>query len=208
MKIRRPFRNVALLASFLLTIFPLGSRAQNQQPPPNKVLGRVDFVGHTKLEKTAGVWVDEQYVGYVDELKNDKEVLLLPGKHHLSIRQTGYLDQDQDISVSPGGATQVTVALQANPKAEFSPVNAQVKLSVTPDRAAVMVDGKFAGIVHDFGGVGRSMLVAPGKHHVVIDLVGYQPFETDIDVQANQKVTIKTDLVQGSVSDTAPALKK
>ena len=42
-------------------------------------MGQVEFEGKTKPEKTAGVWVDGQYVGYVNELKGDKKVLLLPG---------------------------------------------------------------------------------------------------------------------------------
>ncbi len=182
---------------------PNFSSAQNQ----NKVMGQVNFVGKTKAEKTAGVWVDDQYVGYVDELTGDKQVLLLPGTHRISIRQTGYLNMDREIAVNPGKQVIVAVALEKNPKAQFSAVTAQVKLEVTPDRAAVLVDGAFAGTVHDFGGVGRSMLIAPGKHHIKIDLVGYQPFDTDVDLQPNQKMTIKTDLVQGNASEADPAVK-
>jgi hypothetical protein len=204
MKIRNIGRAVVFIFAFAaLLIAPEFSGAQNQ----NKVMGQVDFVGKTKPEKTAGVWVDDQYVGYVDELTGDKQVMLLPGRHKISVRQTGYLNMDQEIVADPGKKVIVTVALEKNPKAEFSSVTAQVKLEVTPDRAAVLVDGAFAGTVHDFGGVGRSMLIAPGKHHIKIDLVGYQPFDTDVNLQPNQKITIKTDLAQGAVSQTDPALK-
>ena len=34
----------------------------------NHVLAEVRFVAHSQAEKTAGVWVDGQYVGYVKEL--------------------------------------------------------------------------------------------------------------------------------------------
>jgi PEGA domain len=204
MTIRAAFPKVILAAFFTMLAFPALSVAQGS----NRVLGQVDFTGKTKAEKTAGVWIDGQYVGYVDELKGDKQVLLLPGMHKISVRQTGYLQLDEEIGVDPGKTTMVKVELQKNPKAEFSSVTSQIKLEVTPDRAAVLVDGAFAGVVHDFGGVGRAMLVAPGKHHVKIDLVGYQPFDTDVDLQPNQKITIKTDLVPGSVSQTDPALNK
>ena len=46
-------------------------------------------------------------------------------------------------------------------RVQFPTVTAEVKLSVTPERAAVFVDGVFAGHVAEFGGVGRALLVAP-----------------------------------------------
>src|SRR6202050_362125 len=56
--------------------------------PQNSVEGEVQFVGSNKAEKSAGVWIDGQYVGYVSELKDEKKVLLLPGHHEISVRQT------------------------------------------------------------------------------------------------------------------------
>lgn len=55
----------------------------------------------------------------------------------------------------------------------------------------------------EFNGLGRGLLLAPGKRRVVISLPGYQTLETDIDLVANQKSTIKTHLVKGGrVSDS------
>jgi hypothetical protein len=202
--IRNAFRNTILITILSLLVVPLGLQAQAQ----NQVMGQVNFAGKTKAEKTAGVWVDDQYVGYVTELTGDKQVFLLPGKHEITVRQTGYLDLSQQIAIEPSRKTIVRVALAKNPEVQFSTATSQIKLEVTPDRAAVLVDGSFAGTVHEFGGVGRAMLVSPGKHHVKIDLVGYRPFDTDVDLQPNQKVTIKTDLFTGSASQADPAIKK
>ena len=58
----------------------------------NEVLGEVELVGATKVEKTSGVWVDGQYLGYLEELKGTKKILLLPGKHEIIVRQGGYKD--------------------------------------------------------------------------------------------------------------------
>ena len=41
----------------------------------------MQFVSKANVEKTSGVWIDGQYVGYAGELKDDKKVLLLPGEH-------------------------------------------------------------------------------------------------------------------------------
>jgi len=195
-----------LLASSLL---PAVARAQNQNqnPTANKLMGQVDFKGVTKLDRESGVWVDNQYVGYVKELKLDKRVLLLPGEHEISVRQAGFLNQDQKVVIEPGKTILVTVRLEKDPNAIYSKVNAQVKIDVTPDRAAVFVDGKFAGSVSDFKGVGKAMLIAPGKHKIKIDLAGYRPFETDVDLLPNQKMTVKTDLVEGSILQADPAIK-
>ena len=195
-----------LLATSLL---PAVARAQNQNqnPTANKLMGQVDFKGVTKLDRESGVWVDNQYVGYVKELKLDKRVQLLPGEHEISVRQAGFLNQDQKVVIEPGKTILVTVRLEKDPNAIYSKVNAQVKIDVTPDRAAVFVDGKFAGSVSDFKGVGKAMLIAPGKHKIKIDLAGYRPFETDVDLLPNQKMTVKTDLVEGSILQADPAIK-
>jgi len=167
----------------------------------NQVLGEVRFEGKTKIDKSSGVWVDGQYLGFVSELKGNKKVLLVPGQHDITVRQKGYKDYTETITVGPGGTTTVAVRMDKDPNSIYPNVTGQVKLEVTPDRAAVFVDGHYAGYVHQFGGVGRSMLIAPGKHHIRIALPGYRDFETDIAVQADQKVTVKTELLLAS---TAP----
>jgi hypothetical protein len=197
---------------FLLSpLAPLMQRATSAQqaPPPagNQIMGELGFAASAKADKTAGVWVDGQYVGYVNELKGDKKVLLLPGSHEISVRQTGYSDLTQTITTEPGKKTILTIKLDKNPQAQFSAVTGEIKLEVTPDRAAVFVDGHFAGTVNQFRGAGRAMLVAPGNHHIKIGLVGYQPFETDVMLLAKQKITVKTDLAPGTVQQADPAVK-
>jgi hypothetical protein len=207
----RFFKFACLLALALLAAFscPSLSQAQNQNQNPvaNSVMGQVDFKGVMKSDKESGVWIDNQYVGYVKELKGTKKVMLLPGEHEISVRQAGFLNENQKVVIEPGKVTEITVRLEKDPDAVYSKVTAQVKIDVTPDRAAVFLDGAFAGSVSDFKGVGRAMLIAPGKHKIKIDLAGYRPFETEINLLPNQKMTVKTDLVQGSILQADPAIK-
>jgi hypothetical protein len=202
---------VAAVALTLLTSAffpsPVPAQNQNQNPVANSVMGQVDFKGVMKSDKESGVWVDNQYVGYVKELKGTKKVMLLPGEHQISVRQAGFLNEDQKVVIEPGKVTQITVRLEKDPNAVYSRVTAQVKIDVTPDRAAVFLDGAFAGSVSDFKGVGKAMLIAPGKHKIKIDLAGYRPFETEINLLPNQKFTLKTDLVEGSILQADPAIK-
>jgi uncharacterized membrane protein len=170
----------------------------------NKVLGEVELAGASKVENTSGVWVDGQYVGYLGELKGSKKLLLLPGEHEIAVRQGGYLDFVQKITVRAGEKQSIDVKLEKDNRVELPKVTAEIKLDVKPSRAAVFVDGVFVGHVGEFGGVGRALLVEPGKRQIKITLPGYQTFETDIDLAANQKSTIKTDLVQGGPAEGAP----
>lgn len=173
----------------------------------NKIMGQVDFTANAKEEKNAGVWIDGQYVGYVKELKGDKKILLLPGEHEIVVRQTGYEDSSQEVTVEPGKTLTLLVQLKKNPAVQYSKVTSQIKLHVEPDRAAVFVDGSFAGYVHEFGGVGRAMLVNPGKHEIKIALPGFRDFTTEVNLLPKQKYTVETKLVPGSITQAGPAVK-
>jgi hypothetical protein len=163
----------------------------------NDVLGEVELVGATKVEKTSGVWVDGQYLGYLNELKGSKKILLLPGDHDITVRQGGYVDFTRRVSVRPGEKLSLDVKMEKDTRVQMPQVTAEIKLDVNPNRAAVLVDGVFIGHVAEFNGIGKALLVAPGKRHITVTLPGYQTFDTDIDLVANQKFTLKTDLVKG-----------
>jgi hypothetical protein len=180
----------------VLCVIALPVAAQN-----NEILGEVRFRPQNGAAKTAGVWVDGKYVGYLSELKGSKKLLLLPGEHEISVREAGYQSVDQKVSVQPNAVQTLRVSLAKDPRAQFPTVSAEVRLSIDPDRAAVFVDDQFAGHAHEFGGGGRAMLLSPGKHHIKITLPGYQSFDTEIDVRAKQKYDIKTQLPKGNESD-------
>ncbi len=167
----------------------------------SEVLGQIDLRGASKAAKTAGVWIDGQYIGYLHELKGSKKLLLLPGEHDITVRQGGYLDFDQKVTVRAGQKQLVNVKLQKDTRIQYPKVTAEIKLDVLPTRAAVFVDGVYTGHVSEFSGLGRGLLVTPGKRKITITLPGYQTFETDIDLVANQKSTIKTNLVKGGPAE-------
>jgi len=170
----------------------------------NDVLGQVDLVGASKVENTSGVWVDGQYVGYLNELKGSKKLLLLPGEHEITVRQGGYLDFVQKLSVRAGEKQTISVKMEKDTRVALPKITAEIKLDVKPNRAAVFVDGVFVGHVAEFGGIGRALLVAPGRHAIRITLPGYQTFETDIELMANQKSTLKTEMVSGGPAEGTP----
>jgi len=172
--------------------------------PISDVMGEVRFTGKSGVEKSSGVWVDGQYVGYLKELKGSKKLLLLPGEHLLAVRQDGYQDFIQKVQIEPHEVMCVLVVMEKATRAKYPDVTATVKVDVKPARAAVFVDGLFVGHVGEFAGVGRGMLIAPGTHEIKIALPGYQTFETQIKPLANQTVEIKTDLQKGEGALSAP----
>jgi hypothetical protein len=170
----------------------------------NAVMGEVQFEGKSHVEKTSGVWVDGQYVGYLKELKGSKKVLLLPGEHTITVRQDGYQDFTERVVLQPGQKEVVRVAMEKALTGPLPEVTATVKIAVSPSRAAVFLDGLFVGHVGEFDGLGRGMLVAPGTHQIRIALPGYHTFETDINPLPNQKVKIKTDLIKSDAPLAEP----
>src|SRR5450432_3100050 len=129
-----------LLGNFCFLMVMAAAFSQN-----NKVMGEVRFEGATKLEKDSGVWVDGGYVGFLKELKGDKKVLLLPGEHEISVRQSGYDDFTQKIVVEPGQVQTVQVVMHLAAGASAPEVTATLKLTIQPGRAAVFLDGKYIG---------------------------------------------------------------
>ena len=167
----------------------------------DRVQSELKFVAHNKAEKTAGVWVDGQYVGFVKELTGDKKIVLLPGKHEVLVRQAWYKDHIEQVILEPGQTSVVNVALVRDQHPTSREATGELKISATPSRAAVFVDNQFAGHVDEFDGVGKAMLLTPGRHSVRVALPGYLPFETVVDLRPHQKLKLQTDLVKGSITE-------
>jgi len=177
---------VALWLAFALRLFCAS----------NEVLGELQLDGATRVERTSGVWIDGQYLGFLDELKGSKKILLLPGTHKLSVKQNGYVDFARDVVLHAGEKQVVRVTMTKDTRYVMPPVSSEIKMSVNPGRAAVFLDGQFVGHAAEFGGIGKSLIVAPGHRKLSLSLPGYETFNTEVDLSPNQKFVLKTDLVK------------
>ena|ERR1700674_3429602 len=166
-------------------------------------MGEVRFTADNQTERDSGVWIDGKYAGYVKELKGDRKVMLPPGEHEVSIRQAGYKDLTKKIVVEPDQVQTIAVVLEEDTKATYPGNNAaELRLDITPKRAAVFVDDGYMGHGGDFGGRFHSMLVSPGKHRLKVTLDGYRTYETDIDAVASNKSQMKIVLEKSSNAPT------
>jgi PEGA domain-containing protein len=166
-------------------------------------MGEVRFSADNQTERDSGVWIDGKYAGYVKELKGDRKVTLPAGEHEVSIRQAGYKDFTKKIVVEPDQIQTIAVVLEEDTKVTYPGNNAaELRLDITPKRAAVFVDDGYMGHGGDFGGRFHSMLVSPGKHRLKVTLDGYRTYETDIDAVASNKSQMKIVLEKSSNAPT------
>ena len=125
------------------------------------------------------------------------------------VREDGYEDYNEKAMIEPGKILDLHVALERDSRAKYPDpkTSAQVRLDVSPNRAAVFVDDNFVGHVNEFYGFGHGMLLVPGKHNIKIDLAGYKTFETEVTLLPRQKFALKTELVAGSINDADPLIR-
>jgi hypothetical protein len=201
-------RRCSSLAAILLASLSFFLAASALPAQSSAVMGELKFEGATRLERDAGVWIDGNYVGYVKELKGKKKILLIPGKHQVVAREAGYSDFLRDIVVEPGQVQLISVQLFVLPGAQVPRVTSMLKLTIHPPRAAVFLDSNYVGHAGELGGSVHALLVSPGKHHIKVELPGYRTFETEVDLIAGQKSEVKTSLVEGSIEQAGPDIKK
>ena len=183
-----------LVVYFAVLLFPMAGVSYSQ----SQVMGALRFDASTKIEKSSGVWIDGKYVGYVSELKGHNKVMLLTGEHSILVRQAGYTDFTQNVTIQPAVTVDLNLKMQKDPRVEYSKTPSEIKLDVMPAEAGVFLDGQFVGYVHQFGGVRRAMLVNPGKHSIKLVLPGYEDFDTQVDLLPKQKFTLATKMVPGT----------
>src|SRR5246127_2075082 len=98
----------------------------------DRVQSELRFAAHSKDEKTAGVWVDGQYVGFVKELAGDKKLMLLPGKHEIVIRQAWYNEFVMEVILEPGRTYEVKVELVKSGRLPTKDATGELKIAATP----------------------------------------------------------------------------
>lgn len=196
-------RILNISAIIVAAVLCIGSAAGAWAGSSNDVLGEVQLKPADKLEKTAGIWVDGQYLGYLKELKGSKKILLLPGRHQVTARLSGHLDFETTLDLKAGEKKVVHVAMRENPDAHLPDPRdmAKIKVLVKPTRAAVFVNERYVGHVDQFRGIGDSLGLNPGTYRIHITLPGYLPFKTEITLARAQKYEIKTKLQKGNAAD-------
>jgi hypothetical protein len=182
----------------LLSIAPLA--AQQVDDP-----GELQIVTSHETEKDSGVWVDGEYIGYLRDFWGNKKILLPPGEHQISIRKFGYQDFTQKVQIDPGKIQLLPINLQLDVNAQYPTQNTvSLRINATPQEAAVLIDGAYVGYVRQ---IGRSLIVRAGRRKVRIEMQGYRPYETEIELTAGRSAEVRASLAKGGPElDGAPRI--
>ena len=169
--------------------------------------GEVEIRAASRLERSAGVWLDGQYVGAVNELGGRGRLVLLPGEHELLFKLIGYEDVTSTIVVEPGVRQEYRIAMTGSADAVYPDKanTAQLRVDVKPEDAAIFINESYVGRTDRFGSR-QGMRMSPGDYRVTIALPGYQSFDAELSLRAGQTYEIKTELAKGLVEDQAQEL--
>jgi len=166
--------------------------------------------------RDAQVYVDGFYAGVVDDFDGIFQHLTLhAGPHLIEIRKPGYATLVAEFNLYPwqsityrrtmepsrgdrAAAPEVASAPgfeegAAPPPIDISAPPGEVRFDVTPGDAAIYADGFYAGIVDDFNGT-QHLLLAPGRHHVVLKMEGYESIDVDLSIDAARTITYRATL--------------
>jgi hypothetical protein len=75
------------------------------------------------------------------------------------------------------------------------PAVGAVDTDLSPEEAAIYVDGKYVGTADDFDGLPGYLLLPPGTYRIEAYLHGYEPLELEIEVRAGQRLRLTQELI-------------
>jgi len=140
--------------------------------------------------KQAYVFVDDKAIR-----DGNQAIPLDAGKHTVEVRNYGYLPQTQDIEITSGKKTELTVTLQPSGDKVAGPF-ADIELKGHP-RAAVLLNGKtpafFVGHVDEFDNNWlwhQWLLVKPGSYQVTVTQQGQTFWSGPVTVDAGKRVIV------------------
>jgi hypothetical protein len=197
---------VALLfavATALMLLPPASARAQQVDDP-----GQLQIVATHETEKDSGVWADGEYIGYLRDFWGNKKIMLSPGEHEISIRKFGYMDFTRKVRIDPAQIQLLPIIMEIDVNAQYPTQNtATLKINASPPEAAVLIDGKYVGYARQVSGVFKSLTVTAGKRKVRIEMQGYRPYDTEIEVAAGKTSEVRAALTKGGPElDGAPRI--
>ena len=141
----------------------------------------------------ASVWLDGKITGYKTPVTLTG---ISAGSHTVRCSMTGYTDSSQDVTVTAGQTSSLTVTLQSQ-----GPLAGTISVSSTPTGARIYLDGTDTGYntPRTFSGV------TVGSHTVRCSMTGYTDASQGVTVTAGRTSAVKVyltrqALVTGSIS--------
>ncbi len=193
-----------LLLALLLPLLPAFPRQSGQTG--DTLRGELKILTSNEAEKDSGVWIDGEYIGYLRDFWGNKKILLTPGEHRVTIRKFGYHDFTQTFTAEAGKEFLLVTMLEIDTSTQYPVSNtADLRVSVSPREAAILVDGAYVGYAGQFMGLSKYLTLTAGQRRIRIEMKGYRPFETTLNVVAGRSSELKAALAKGGAERDGPA---
>ena len=167
-------------------------------PPQEDARGELQIITSNETEKDSGVWVDTEYIGYLRDFWGNKKILLTPGEHEIIIRKFGYRDFTQKVQMEAGKVQYLPIMMELDVTTQYPTENtAEIKINAYPPEAAVLLDGKYMGYASQISGIFKTLTVSAGHRHVRLEMQGYRPYETEVDLVAGKTSEVRAPLTKG-----------
>lgn len=156
--------------------------------------------------KTGYVLVDGRPIG-----QGKQSVRLAAGEHRVQVVRYGRQPFEQSVAIAAGETRTLDVKLEPAGGTVSGPWG-RIRLLVSPNRAAVYLNGRTPGFLigcvgatdHNFLGK-QELLVRPGTYQLAIALDGYRTYTGSVAVGENERVEVRLNLASGSGEETIPA---
>ncbi len=200
-KDKRPIPRKYLVAASAVLLIPLafvavvyvimvdGKIPPVPEIPPKETAAPIEGILKVSSEPDgASVWLDREEIGATPLERRD----LAHDVYIVRIEKDGYesLELAADISGhTPEVLLDVTLRKPRRSQPAAAPKRAFINVTSTPSGASVLIDGKAVGDTPV-----ERFRAQPGSRSVVVQMEGYQPWETSVDLKAGASETIEAAL--------------
>ncbi len=180
---------VTLSSAVVIRVFGVGEPGNPPPPvtPPPETASPVGVLSVSSDPDGATVFLDGEEIGSTPTERADFAL----GVYMVRVEKDGYESQELVANFS-GDNSQIQLdvtlkeSVQAPPPA---PKRAFINVVSTPSGASVLIDGKAVGDTPI-----ERLRAQPGPRSVVVQMEGYQPWETSVDLKAGASETIEAAL--------------
>ena len=178
---------VSIVAGSTTTISP--SLSQNPSP-------QYGYIQVSSTPSNAAIYLDGTYQGRTISGDTFDISNVVPGSHVIQLSLSGYEDYTSTITISAGQTVLVNAALSRNP---VSPTTGSIEVISAPSGAEVYVDNVYRGYTPM-----TVQNIAPGSHVVLLQLGGYNNWQSTVTVNAGQTTSVSATFVEAPTPTSTP----
>ena len=157
------------------------------------LLAQESGTGYLKVKarhSTAGVFVDDKYVGPAANFGFTRKYAVSAGEHEITLRDSRYQDFSTKVKIEAGKTTTLSQSLQEATVAP--PPYGTLRIQGGSSKFdAVFVNGKFMGHLDEFDNFAQGLLLNPGEYTLkVVSPAGKQEPEEKIKIEEKKTTRI------------------